>query len=107
MVAALLAGGGYALQRSRAYPIADARRSEIEEGKIDAAIPFFETAMKLRPGAAGMIHSQLAEAYRDKKDLAGAQRELQKAAAAYRAQGMTAEADAAAQQAEKLKGAQP
>ena len=53
-----------------------------------------------------MIHSQLAEAYEDKKDLAGAERELQKAAAAYRAQGMTAEADAAAQQAEKLKGQQ-
>ena len=108
LVAALLAGGGYALQRSRAYPYLLMRASsEIVEGKIDAAVPFCETAIKLRPGAAGMIHSQLAEAYLDKKDLAGAQRELQKAAVAYRAQGMTAEADAAAQQAEKLKGAQP
>ena len=81
--------------------------TEIQDGKIDAAVPFCEAAIKLRPAAAGMIHSQLAEAYEDKKDLAGAERELQKAAAAYRAQGMTAEADAAAQQAEKLKGQAP
>jgi len=107
LVAALLAGGGYALQRSRAYPYLLMRASsEIEEGKIDAAVPFCEAAVKLRPAAAGMIYSQLAEAYEDKKDLAGAERELQKAAAAYRAQGRTAEADAAAQQAEKLKGGQ-
>jgi hypothetical protein len=105
VVTALLAGGGYALQRSRAYPYLLMRAStEIENGKIDAAVPFCDAAVKLRPAAAGMIHSQLAEAYLEKKDVAGAAREFRKAAEAYRAQGMTAEADAAAQQAEKLKG---
>jgi tetratricopeptide (TPR) repeat protein len=79
LVAALLAGGGYALQRSRAYPYLLMRASdEIEEGKVDAAVPFCEAAVKLRPGSAGAIYSQLAQAYWEKKDLAGAERELQK-----------------------------
>jgi membrane associated rhomboid family serine protease len=108
VVAALLAGGGYALQRSRAYPYLLMRASQnIEEGKIDAAVPFCEAALKLHPAAAGMIHSQLAEAYLDKKDPAGAEREWRKAAEAYRANGMTAEADSATQKAEKLKGQEP
>jgi membrane associated rhomboid family serine protease/Flp pilus assembly protein TadD len=79
LMAALLAGGGYALQRSRAYPYLLMRASEkIEEGKIDAAVPFCEAALKIRPESAVAIHSQLAQVYWEKKDLAGAELELQK-----------------------------
>jgi membrane associated rhomboid family serine protease len=107
IVAVLLAGGGLALHRSRAYPYLLMRASaEIEDGKVDAAVPFCEAAVKLRPASAGMIHSELAEAYVDKKDLAGAEREFRKASEAYKSQGMTSEADAAMQQAEKLKAGQ-
>ena len=46
LVAALLAGGGYALHRSRAYPYLLMRASaEIQDGKIDAAVPFCEAAI--------------------------------------------------------------
>jgi thioredoxin-like negative regulator of GroEL len=107
LVAALLAGGGYALHRSRAYPYLLMRASAaIEDGKVDAAVPFCEAAVKLRPASGGMIYSELAEAYVDKKDVEGAEREFQKASESYKAQGMSAEADAAAQQAEELKAGQ-
>jgi membrane associated rhomboid family serine protease/Flp pilus assembly protein TadD len=79
LVAVVLAGGGYALQRSRAYPYYLMRASEqIENGKIDAAVPYYDAALKMSPGSASAIHYRLAQAYFEKKDLAGAERELQK-----------------------------
>ncbi len=79
LVAAVLAAGGYALQRSRAYPYNLMRASEqIENGKIDAAIPFYEHALKLSPESASAIHYRMAQAYWEKKDIAGVERELQK-----------------------------
>jgi Flp pilus assembly protein TadD len=79
LVAVVLAGEGYALQRSRAYPYYLMRASEqIENGKIDAAIPLYEAALKLNPGTASAIHYRMAQAYWEKKDMAGVERELQK-----------------------------
>jgi membrane associated rhomboid family serine protease/Tfp pilus assembly protein PilF len=79
LVAAILGGGTYELQKSRAYPYYLMRANQqIEEGKSDAAIPFYESALKLRPGSA-VVHYELGRAYWAKKDFAAAERELQKA----------------------------
>jgi tetratricopeptide (TPR) repeat protein len=79
LVAAILGGCMYSLQRTRAYPYYLIRASQqIDDGKIDAAIPLYEAALKLRPGSASALHYDLARAYWEKKDLAGAERELQK-----------------------------
>jgi membrane associated rhomboid family serine protease/Tfp pilus assembly protein PilF len=79
LVAAVLGAGAYALQRSRAYPYNLMRASEqIENGKTDAAILFYENALKLNPGSASAIHYRMAQVYWEKKDMAGAERELQK-----------------------------
>ncbi|PSH02874.1 MAG: hypothetical protein CXZ00_15100 [Acidobacteria bacterium] len=83
LVAALLAGGAYALQRNRAYGYYLIRASQqIEEGKTEAAIPFFEGALKIRPGS-DLVHYHLAHAYWTKKDFASAERELQKVQAVH------------------------
>jgi rhomboid protease GluP len=80
VVAAILGGEGYALQRSRAYPYYLGRaQQQVQDGKIDAAVPYYESAMKLRPRSAGVIHYGLGIAYWDKKNLAAAEREMQKA----------------------------
>jgi membrane associated rhomboid family serine protease/Flp pilus assembly protein TadD len=80
LVAALLAGGGYALQRIRAYPYYLMRASEqIENGKIDAASQYYEAALRLHPGSAAAVYYELGRAYWAKKDYAAAERELQKA----------------------------
>jgi membrane associated rhomboid family serine protease/tetratricopeptide (TPR) repeat protein len=82
MTAAVLCVGAYALQRSRAYPYYLMRASEqIENGKADAAIPFYEAALKLHPDSAGIVYYELGRVYWEKKDFAGAERELQKALA--------------------------
>jgi membrane associated rhomboid family serine protease/Flp pilus assembly protein TadD len=79
LVAAVLGGGAYELQRSRAYPYLLARGGqEIENGKVDAAMPYFDAAIRLRPESASAVHSEAARAYWAKKDYAGAERELQK-----------------------------
>jgi membrane associated rhomboid family serine protease/Tfp pilus assembly protein PilF len=79
LVAAALGGGTYALQRSRAYPYYLMRASQqIENGKLDAAIPLYEAALKLRPQSAGYIHYELSRAYWQQKDYPSAERELQK-----------------------------
>ncbi len=79
LVAVVLGGEAFALQHSRAYPYYLMRASEqIENGKIDAAAASYEAALKLRPGSAGAIHYRLAQAYWEKKDMAGVERELQK-----------------------------
>jgi membrane associated rhomboid family serine protease/Flp pilus assembly protein TadD len=79
LVAVMLGGCMYGLQRRRAYPYFLMRASEqIEEGKPDAAVPFYESALKLQPGSASAIHFQLARAYYQKKDLNGAEEELEK-----------------------------
>jgi tetratricopeptide (TPR) repeat protein len=78
LAAAVLGGGMYALERSRAYPYYLMRASEqIADGKTAAAIPFYEAALKLRPGS-DELHYQLGRVYWEQKDLAGAERELQK-----------------------------
>jgi membrane associated rhomboid family serine protease/Tfp pilus assembly protein PilF len=78
LVAAVLIGGAYELQRRRAYPYYVMRASEqLENGKIDAAIPLLEAALRLRPGS-DVVHYELARAYWEKKNFAGAERELQK-----------------------------
>jgi membrane associated rhomboid family serine protease/Flp pilus assembly protein TadD len=80
LVAALLAGGGYLLQRSRAYPYYLMRAGEqIENGAPDAATRYYEAALKLRPASATSVHYELGHAYWAKKDYATAERELQKA----------------------------
>jgi rhomboid protease GluP len=80
LVVALLAVEGYALQRSRAFPYYIARGQEqVEDGKIDAAVPFYEAAAKIHPESAGMIHFGLGSYYWDKKNLPAAEREMQKA----------------------------
>lgn len=83
LVAAVLGGGVYAMQRSRAYPYYLARiQDEIEDGRIDAATPLANAAIKLHPEMGGMMHYQLAVAYWEKKDLPSAEGEMQKALAA-------------------------
>ncbi len=80
LVAVMLGGVAYGLQRSRAYPYYLMRASEqVGNGRIEAAIPFYNAALKLHPESAGTIHYQLAHAYWEKKDYAAAERELQKA----------------------------
>jgi rhomboid protease GluP len=84
LVAAILGGGAYELQRVRAFPYLMMRASEqAEEGKPDSAIALYEAAAKLRPGSAGSIHYQLSRLYWQKKDLAGVERELQKVLESY------------------------
>jgi len=84
LVGAVLAGAGYEMQHKRAYPYLMMRASaELEEGKTDAAISLYQKAIKLRPGAAGAIHFKLAQMYSQKKDLSGAEKELQQVLAAY------------------------
>jgi membrane associated rhomboid family serine protease/Flp pilus assembly protein TadD len=79
LVAAAIGGGTYSLQRSRAYPYYLMRASQqLENGKIDAALPLYEAALKLRPGSAGYIHYELGHAYWQNKDYPSAERELQK-----------------------------
>jgi membrane associated rhomboid family serine protease/Flp pilus assembly protein TadD len=79
LVAAMLGGWMYGLERSRSYPYLLLRASEqLDEGKPDAAIPFYDAALKLHPASAKAIHFQLARAYYRKKDLNGAEKELQK-----------------------------
>jgi len=83
LVAVMLGGGGYALQRVRAFPYYIARAQEqVEDGKIDSALPYYEAAAKLRPDSAGTIYSGIGSYYWDKKDFAAAEREMQKAVAA-------------------------
>jgi membrane associated rhomboid family serine protease/Tfp pilus assembly protein PilF len=80
LVAAVLFAGAFALQRSRAYPYYLMRASEqIGNGKVEAAIPYYEAALKLRPESAGAVHYELGRAYWEKKDFAASERELQKA----------------------------
>jgi len=80
LVAVMLGGVAYGLQRSRAYPYYLMRASEqVGNGKIDAAIPFYNAALKLRPDSAGTIHYHLGRAYWENKDYAASERELQKA----------------------------
>jgi membrane associated rhomboid family serine protease/Flp pilus assembly protein TadD len=77
VVAAVLMGSGYKLQRSRAYRYYLMRASaELEEGRTDAAISMYAAAAKLRPESAPAIHRELAELYRGRKDYASAEREL-------------------------------
>jgi tetratricopeptide (TPR) repeat protein len=78
LVAAILGGGAYELQRSRAYPYYLMRANQqVEDGKIDAAIPLFEAALRIRPGS-DLAHYQLGHAYWMKKNLPAAEKELQK-----------------------------
>ena len=78
LVAAVLAGGAYELQRRRAYPYYLMRASEqIENGKVDAAIPLYEAALRLRPGS-DVVHYELGRAYWVNKNFAAAEKELQK-----------------------------
>jgi membrane associated rhomboid family serine protease/Flp pilus assembly protein TadD len=80
LIAAVLGVEGYQLQRSRAYPYYLMRASEqVENEKPDAAIPFYEAALKLRPASAVTLHYDLARVYWQKKDFAAAEQELQKA----------------------------
>ena len=79
LVAAMLGSCLYGLERKRAYPFLLMRaRQQIENGKPEAAVPFYEAALKLRPGSSGAIHFQLARAYYQNKDLDGAEKELEK-----------------------------
>lgn len=83
LVAAMLGGWMYGLERSRAYPYLLIRAAEqVEDGKPDAAIPFYDAALKLHPGSSKAIHFQLARAYYRKKDLKGAEKELAQVLAA-------------------------
>jgi membrane associated rhomboid family serine protease/Flp pilus assembly protein TadD len=82
VVAVVLYAGMFELTRSRAYPYYLMRASEqIENGKADAAIPFYQAALKLHPDSAGAVHYELGRVYWEKKDYASAERELQKALA--------------------------
>jgi len=84
LVGAVLGGSAYELQQKRAFPYLMMRASQqVEDGRIDAAIPLYEKAVKLRPGSAGALHFQLARLYSQKKDLNGVERELQQVLAAY------------------------
>jgi len=79
LVAAILAGGLFGLERSRAFPYYMMRASEqVENGKVDAAIELYNSAIKLRPDSASQIHGALARLYSEKQDFASAERELQK-----------------------------
>jgi tetratricopeptide (TPR) repeat protein len=77
LVAVVLGGWMYGLQRTRAYPYLLMRATEqVEEGKPDAAVPLYSEALKLHPGSSKVIHFQLARAYYRKKDFKGAEKEL-------------------------------
>lgn len=81
LVGAIIFAGAFGLQRSRAYPYYLMRANQqIEEGKIDAAIPLYESALKLHPGS-NVVHYELGRAYWAKNNFAAAERELQKAQA--------------------------
>jgi membrane associated rhomboid family serine protease/Flp pilus assembly protein TadD len=78
LVAAILGGTMYGLERKHAYPYLLARASQqIEDGKPDAAIPLYQAALKLSPASSVAIHYQLARVYYLKKDLNNAEKELQ------------------------------
>ena len=80
LVAAILGAGAYALQRSRAFPYYLSRAQEkVQDAKIDAALPFFDAATKFRPASGGAIHFFHGKAYWDQKNLAAAEREMQRA----------------------------
>jgi membrane associated rhomboid family serine protease/Flp pilus assembly protein TadD len=77
LVAVMLGGWLVGLQRSRAYPYLLMRATaQVEEGKPDAAVPFYNAALKLHPGSSKVIHFQLARAYYRKKDFKDAEKEL-------------------------------
>jgi len=78
LVAAILGGCMYGLQRSRAYPYLLMRASQqVEDGKPDAAIPFYQAALKIRPAASSQLHYRMAQIYYQNKDLNASEKELQ------------------------------
>jgi membrane associated rhomboid family serine protease/Flp pilus assembly protein TadD len=78
LVGVLLGGGAFALQRTRAYPYYLMRASQqVEDGKLEAAIPLYERALRIHP-ASDVVRYELARAYWGTKNLAAAEKEMQK-----------------------------
>jgi membrane associated rhomboid family serine protease len=78
-VAALLFGGGYALQKSRAPRYYFARAQvEAANGKIDSAISLFEAAASANPRLAKPVAWQVSQLKLQQNDLPGAEQELKR-----------------------------